>query len=125
MSQQKFSLEEFVRAYVSFAFEQFKPKYQNIERLLIPLEVFESEIRKRAREKFVLNDEQLIYLHHAFHWAFFCDKKNEFKLVQKLNPGKRCYYVELNGGKSEDLAEYILNKYGNYLRERIKAIQAS
>ena len=45
--------------------------------------------------------------------------------MQKLNPGKRCYYVELNGGKSEDLAEYILNKYGNYLRERIKAIQAS
>ena len=125
MSPQNFSLEEFVRAYVSFAFEQFTPQYQNIKGLLIPLEVFEREIRKKVNEIFGLGEKQVVYLHHAFHWAFFCDKKNGFKLVQKLNPGKRSDYVELNGGKSEDLARYILREYWDYLKERMKLIQAN
>ena len=120
MSQQNFSLEEFVGAYVSCAFEIFKPRYENVKEVLIPLECFERVIRERVSSEFGFGENKVIYLHHAFHWAFFCDKRKEFNLVQKFNPGKRSLYAELNDNTPGSLVEHIISKYGDYLSERVR-----
>lgn len=129
MSQQKFSLENFVGSYVSCAFEQFEIPYG--EDIRIRMEVFEERLRRNVGNDLKISEETILHLHHAFHWAFFCNNGGngilECYYDTKLNRtgfwirAKKAIIKEDMGKMAAD----ILEKYRDYLSERAKTIPIS
>ena len=115
MGSLEIDLNSFVKLYVNTALE--------ITDETISLRDFDNKLRDFLCSKTGLTREQIIYLHHSFHWAFFRDKECNSPL-ELLSQRVGEHYIVCPKGEfsfkdsSDELVGYILEKYGKYLGER-------
>ncbi|MCK5149757.1 hypothetical protein KAJ87_02435 [Candidatus Pacearchaeota archaeon] len=116
MDKSNFNLEYFVNLYVDTALDYVETAFKIAKKYPL-LEEFDKDIRKTLSEKLNISVQKIGWLHHPFHWAFFCDKKDSpFEL-------KENWIVSLKNEKNskQSLGNYILTEYGKLLEEKIKA----
>jgi len=117
MKDLKFNLNKFIKNYVSVALNLIKEKRE------MPFSEFENIIRERVSKKIGISKEDVAYLHHSFHWTFFCrGNESPFRYIQPRKRGE-VSKVGLNGRQfnKSALVSYILENYKEpYLIERAK-----
>jgi len=108
------TLKKFVEEYVDTSLKLAKNK--------MPLESFDGSLRKEISKKLKIHQDEVLYLHHSFHWSFFLSKNNSPFELYDSGGKKGIIYVQLNRDSFEEdwsnLTEYILENYKDYLLKR-------
>jgi hypothetical protein len=111
----KIDIYQLCSVYVSEAFKLIKNG--------LSIGDFDNEIRGIVGSKLGLATKQVAYLHHSFHWAFFReDPDSPLECVDPVMPEEKPYVRITRTTSDSDrtrMVEYIIKKYGNYLRARI------
>ena len=77
MESNPFNLRAFIESYVNSAFESLRVNE------LKPLSDFEKIMWASVSKELDISIESIKYLHHPFHWAFFCtNDKSPFEYIQ-------------------------------------------
>ncbi len=115
---ENFSLEEFVKKYVGFAFDALKIGEP------CTFEEFERTLFGRISKEMNLTREFILHMHHAFHWSFFT--------TNKFSPLKYSFSRELDGkeyilldrdsfDERNKIFDFIFGNYMVYLRARLSS----
>ena len=115
-----FSLEGFAELYVSKAVEEARKKPSPEE---FDLHLFEGV----AKEIWGGDDASgVVYLHHAFHWAFFLERGSMFEQVQSRNNHDKSYVYlkeEVDEKRIKQFADGILERNRQYLEARVNSLR--
>jgi len=88
------------------------------------LQEFDSSLRKAIADKMGILEKEVLFLHHSFHWVFFCDAQSDSPIGLSFDKQKRETYVmqleRVNSEEKDRLMSYLMNKYGTYLSDRLK-----
>jgi hypothetical protein len=114
-------LQEFIHNYVSTSLALFSEQSDTI-----PLKEWEDHLRKRVSKDTGLSYDQVVFLHHPFHWTFFSNGCKEYSPLELVH-GKGIdsnLYVKLKEKVTPEEIDTLANKvyesYGkSYLPERI------
>jgi len=107
------NLEKFASVYIENA---FKIAEESLSR-----ECFDEQLMDAVSKETGLSEKQVLYLHHAFYWEFFCNNNSVFEYVQT----REKVYVRLKGPYTfkdiENMKKSVLEKHRGYLQERINS----
>jgi hypothetical protein len=111
------NLESFVGSYVE---EALKLAQNN---LYPSLESFDKSLRKSLSDKFKIDEEVILYIHHSFHWEFFLKNNNSpFEFLSSNKKGEVAR-VKLKRkvffNDYVEIKQYILKNYRSYISERL------
>jgi hypothetical protein len=115
-----FNLDSFIGAYILAAFE-----YANQN---LPLETFDCKIRQKLSSSFNLSENEIIQIHHPFHWVLFCDRTiSLLELFVEDNfganaPLKVRTRKSICSGDKERVAHYLKDNYSSYLQNRFASL---
>jgi len=116
----KIDIDNFIEVYVSTALDLIGKKGE------MPLSEFESIVREGVSEAMRISEEDVLYLHHSFHWTFFRGENPPLSYIQAEKKGD-VLRVGLNGTSVDEsrLIKYILDEYTikrRYLTTRVKQL---
>ncbi|HUS48735.1 MAG TPA: hypothetical protein VMZ91_01090 [Candidatus Paceibacterota bacterium] len=118
-----FDLEKFVETYISNALELAKVSM----RVSLSQESFYQGIFYSVAKDMAMEEEQVTYLHHAFHWYLF--NRNSESLLEStmLATNKEVPIVQLRKRRVNimNLTEGFLKTYSGYLEQRVRTLQQS
>jgi hypothetical protein len=91
----------------------------------IPLNVFYEEVHSKLFEKINASEEDLRYLDHAFHWAFFSRDYSPFTTLSEKRDGESITIITSRKPKEplpdkSYLVKAILEKDGEWLGVRLR-----
>ena len=93
---------------------------------------FYEHVFKRVSEKTGFSIEQIISLHHPFHWNLFLEDSSPLKLAAKKNRSERGYAINVRNAGQETtpleksaLVSQILKEYSGLLKQRMGKIPKS
>lgn len=112
----KIDLEKFVGVYIR---EAFKIAQKNLE-----IDRFDEDLRASVSKKTNLTQEQVKYIHHAFHWELICNNNSILEYVQPSKNGENNFIRLKRPYKNKDIKDLknlILDKYKEYLKARIRS----
>jgi len=114
-----FDLERFVGTYISNALE--------LAKIQLSTEEFYPKLHKIVAQSIGIEEEQVTYLHHAFHWYLF--NRNSESLLEStmLATNKEVPIVQLRKRRVNimNLTEGFLKTYSGYLEQRVRTLQQS
>ena len=115
----KININKFVKVYVSATLNLIKKRKE------MSHSEFEDFVWERVSEKVGISKEDVVYLHHCFHWTFFNrEEDSPFRYIQPKGKGS-VPMVGLNGRKinKSALVNHILENYKEpYLTTRAKQL---
>lgn len=112
------NLESFIEKYIEITAELVKNE--------ILLESYYKSLKKEFSKRFNISEQEITYIHHSFHWAFFCDKNGSpfgYSPHNKDGEFRVRLIKEVSLEEKLRLKKYILDNYRGYLLERIKMIE--
>ena len=122
----KINLEDFANSYIEAVLNLVQENH------LSDLDIFYEHVFKRVSEKTGFSIEQIIFLHHPFHWNLFLEDSSPLKLAAKKNRGERGYAINVRNAGQETtpleksaLVSRILKEYGELLKQRMDKIPKS
>ena len=113
-------LKAFIEAYVNSAFESL------IINELKPLSDFEERVWNDVSKRFDISIETIKYLHHPFHWAFFCvNKKTPFEYIRaRLLHEVTSVKLKLDNDKTrKEMIDYIVENDYKLLEARFENLK--
>ena len=108
----------FIESYIEITSELIKDKD-------VFLKDYEKSLRRKLSEKFNISEQDILRLHHSFHWTFFNDKNGspfEFSPDCKGGDFKVRAIREVTSKEKIKLKKYVLENYEESLLERLKEI---
>ena len=119
-----FDLEKFVETYISNALELAKVSM----RVSLSQESFYQGIFYSVARDMAMEEEQVTYLHHAFHWYLFNRNSESLLEVSRPKTNKEAAVVKLREGigvDEEALVKGVLKEYRDRLEQRVIILQQS
>ncbi len=119
---------EFATNYINAALNLVKESEKRSRS--ITLEVFDNSLRTNVSQDLGMPPESVLYLHHPFHWAFFCDRDSPSPLElasPNIRDGRLVVACrrEISDEDCPKLTCYVLEKYGTYLSAKFSKINNS
>jgi len=113
---QDIDLESLSRNYIDIAMEAAKEN--------LSLNDFYSVIFRRLTEMTGLSSNDILSIHHPYHWILFLEPGHPLKIVdpRTIDHGPRVRIEENVKIENSELVSKLLDRYGTTLKERIRKI---
>lgn len=118
----KLNLEGLVKCYISNFLSIIK------EKKVVGLEEFYNEAIKKIADESKIDAQVIKYLHHAFHWEFFCGNPDSPLEIFSNGAPEGGFYVRLKSEANFDYSAFskkFLEKHKDYLGCRIESIKSN